>query len=444
MNSPLKVTNKPRSFHIMAKPAGPICNLDCKYCFYLEKENLYPNAHFRMSYKVLENFIRQKIEAHDTPLVNFAWQGGEPTLLGVEYFEKVVELQRKYARGKRIENTFQTNGVLLDDNWCEFFKENNFLIGLSIDGPKELHDKYRVNKGGKPTFDQVVSGLEYLKKHEVEFNTLTCVQDNNSHFPLEVYHFLKEIGSGFMQFIPIVERVSIEGSQNGLTLVSPDFKGEAKVTDWSVKAEDYGNFLIKIFDEWVRNDVGKYFVQIFDVSLESWYGMQPSLCVFRETCGDAMAIEHNGDLYSCDHYVYPENKLGNILEEHMESLVNSPQQRKFGQDKKDTLPKYCLNCEVKFACNGECPKHRFIKTPDGEDGLNYLCAGYKKFFNHIDPYMKFMANELKNKRAPANVMYWAKEKDSGFPSLNVRRNDDCPCGSGKKYKQCCGVAKTTN
>jgi uncharacterized protein len=240
-----------------------------------------------------------------------------------------------------------------------------------------------------------------------------------------------------MQFIPIVERRAVNGNENGLSLVSPGYKGQAKVTDWSVKAEDYGNFLIAIFDEWVRKDVGKYFVQMFDISLESWFGKEPSLCVFRETCGDAMALEHNGDLYSCDHYVYPENKLGNILEEHIESLVNSPQQRKFGRDKKDTLPKYCLDCEVKFACNGECPKHRFIKTPDGEDGLNYLCAGYKKYFDHVDVYMKFMAKELRNNRAPANVMKWAEEKDKGFPSYNIGRNDECPCGSGKKYKNCC-------
>ena len=428
---------KTKAFHVMAKPVGPICNLDCKYCFYLEKENLYPNANFEMPLNVLESFIKQKIESHNTPVVNFAWQGGEPTLLGVDYFRKVVELQQKYSNGKKIENTFQTNGVLIDDEWSEFFKKNNFLIGLSIDGPEGLHDKYRVNKGGNASFDQVMRGLNLLKKHNVEFNTLTVVHDYNSKYPLEVYNFLKEVGSGFMQFIPIVERVSVNNNDDGLSLVSPDYKGEAKVTDWSVKAEDYGNFLITIFDEWVRNDVGKYFVQMFDITLESWFDKQPSLCVFRETCGDAMALEHNGDLYSCDHYVYPENKLGNILEEQLESLVNSPKQRKFGTDKRDTLPQYCMNCEVRFACNGECPKHRFIKTPDGEDGLNYLCAGYKKYFNYVDPYMKFMADELRNNRPPANVMKWAEEKDKGFPNYKVGRNDDCPCGSGKKYKNCC-------
>jgi len=433
----MNMMNK-KAFHIMAKPMGAICNLDCTYCFYLEKENLYPGSNFKMSEQVLKEFIKQKIEANDTLGVNFAWQGGEPTLLGVEYFEKVVELQKKYSNGKKIENTFQTNGILLDDKWCEFFNRNNFLIGLSIDGPKDLHDEYRVNKGGKPSFDQVVKGIKLLKKHEVEFNTLTVVHDYNSQYPLEVYNFLKEIGSGFMQFIPIVERKAVSSTTDSLTLVSPGYKGNAKVTDWSVKSEEYGNFLIKIFDEWVRKDVGKYFVQIFDIALEAWYGQEPGLCVFRETCGDAMAIEHNGDLYSCDHYVYPENKLGNIMEEHLSVLVNKPQQLKFGLDKRMELPKYCLNCEVRFACNGECPKHRFIQTPDGEDGLNYLCAGYKKFFTYIDPYMKFMTNELKHERAPANIMKWAKEKDAGFPKLNVGRNDFCPCGSGKKFKLCCG------
>lgn len=431
------IQNK-KAFHIMAKPMGAICNLDCTYCFYLEKENLYPGSNFKMSEQVLDEFVKQKIEANDTPGVNFAWQGGEPTLLGVDYFEKVVELQKKYSNGKKIENTFQTNGILLDDKWCDFFTKNNFLIGLSIDGPRNQHDKYRVNKGGKPSFDQVIKGIELLKKHEVEFNTLTVVHDYNSRYPLEVYNFLKEIGSGFMQFIPIVERRSIANTKDRLTLVSPDYKGNAEVTDWSVKSAEYGNFLIKIFDEWVKKDVGKFYVQIFDIALEAWYGNEPSLCVFRETCGDAMAIEHNGDLYSCDHYVYPENKLGNIMQEHLSVLINKPQQQKFGIDKLMKLPKFCLDCEVRFVCNGECPKHRFIQTPDGEDGLNYLCAGYKKFFTHIDPYMKFMADELKQERAPANVMKWAKEKDAGFPSFNLGRNDLCPCGSGKKFKLCCG------
>jgi uncharacterized protein len=426
-------------FHIMAKPIGAICNLDCDYCFYLEKENLYPEASdFRMSSEVLGSFIRQHIEAQPGDHVFFAWQGGEPTLLGVDFFKRAVELQHKYANGKTIENAFQTNGVLINDAWAEFFHNNKFLVGISIDGPEEFHNRYRLNKGRKGSFKQVVRGLEILKKHQVEFNTLTVIQDHNSQYPLEIYHFLKEIGSGFMQFIPIVERISKTKTGDGLQLVSSGSKNTAHVTDWSVKPEQYGLFLCEVFDEWVRSDVGKTYVQIFDVALEAWLGYNPNLCVFSETCGNALAIEHNGDLYSCDHYVYPENKLGNILEDGLVRLATNNQQRQFGVDKKTTLPRYCIDCEVHFVCNGECPKHRFINTPEGEAGLNYLCAGYKKFFNHIDPYMRFMANELQHQRPPANVMDWTKEKDNGFPSYKVGRNDPCPCGSGKKLKVCCG------
>jgi len=426
------------AFHVMAKPIGTICNLDCSYCFYLEKEKLYPDkSNFAMPFDVLESYIKQHIEGQKVNQVVFAWQGGEPTLLGVDYFRKVVELQMKYANGKQIENTLQTNGVLLNDEWCSFFYDNKFLIGLSIDGPADLHDKYRKDKGGKPSFDKIARGIDFLKKNKVEFNTLTVLNSDNSKYPLEVYNFLKKIGSGFLQFIPIVERIADKTAKGPLELISPDFKQQAHVTEWSVDSLQFGNFLSAVFDEWVRNDVGKYYVQIFDIALESWLEMEPSLCVFRKTCGSAMAIEHNGDLFSCDHYVYPDNKLGNIMNEPLLSLVNCEQQYKFGQDKQDTLPQYCLDCDVRFACNGECPKHRFIKTPDGEDGLNYLCAGYKNFFYHIAPYMRFMANELKLNRAPANVIEWAKEKDKGFPSLKVGANDLCPCGSGKKFKKCC-------
>jgi len=408
------------SFHVMAKPNGPICNLDCKYCFYLEKENLYPGRHsWAMSEEVLESYIRQYIQAQAAPVITFAWQGGEPTLLGLSFFRKVVELQRNYADGRRIENAFQTNGVLLNDSWAEFFAENRFLVGLSIDGPREMHDCYRVNKGGQPTFDAVMAGISHLKKHGVDFNTLTVVNRTNSYHPLEVYRFLRDAGSGYMQFIPIVERVAGVPGPEGLHLISPSWRNSADVSEWSVEPLQFGKFLCAIFDDWVRRDVGQYFVQIFDVALESWYGMPQGLCVFRETCGSALAIEHNGDLYSCDHFVYPENRLGNIMDAPLESLVGSKQQRRFGLAKRDLLPRYCRECEVRFACNGECPKHRFIQTPDGEPGLNYLCAGYKLFFSHIDPYMEFMAEELKNGRAPANVMGWSppeRERDSSFTS----------------------------
>ena len=392
-------------FHIMTKPIGPICNLDCKYCFYLEKENLYPGTkQWAMSRELLERYIHQYIAAQPLDEVHFAWQGGEPTLLGVDFFCTAVELQRKFANGKTIHNALQTNGTLIDNEWAGFLAEHHFLVGVSIDGPRELHDCYRVDKGQAPTFDRVMRGIAKLKEHDVEFNTLTVVHRQNSVHPIEVYRFLKEIGSGFIQFIPIVERRAAEADGNGLVLIQPSFQSAAEVTDWSVEPEAYGKFLSRIFNEWVKHDVGRYFVQLFDVALESWLGMDASLCVFRKTCGSALAMEHTGDLYSCDHFVYPENKLGNIMDAALEQLVASPQQKAFGNAKCDSLPQMCRRCEVRFACNGECPKHRFLTTPDGEPGLNYLCAGYKHFFKHIDPYMRFMAAELSAGRPPANIM----------------------------------------
>jgi len=392
-------------FHIMTKPIGPICNLDCAYCFYLEKENLYPQTkHWAMTPEVLERYIEQYIAAQPGDEVHFAWQGGEPTLLGVDFFRLVVALQGKHAGGKTIHNALQTNGTLIDDEWGKFLAENKFLVGVSIDGPRELHDHYRVDKGNAPTFDRVMRGLTTFKDHKVEFNTLTVVNRRNSQYPLEVYRFLKEIGSGFIQFIPVVERRAAEPSPDGLVLIQPSFESAAEVTEWSVEALVYGKFLACIFDEWVKKDVGRIFVQQFDVALESWLGMEASLCVFRKTCGSALAMEHTGDLYSCDHFVYPEHKLGNIAEHHLQQMVDSEQQKHFGLAKRDSLPRMCRECEVRFACNGECPKHRFISTPDGEAGLNYLCAGYKHFFHHIDPYMQFMAAELRAGRPPANIM----------------------------------------
>jgi uncharacterized protein len=399
-----------RGFHILTKPIGPICNLDCKYCFYLEKQNLYPNERqWRMSDEVLEEYTRQYIRNQPGNEVYFAWQGGEPTLLGVDFFRKAVALQKEFAGGKLISNALQTNGTLLDAEWCEFLAKEKFLIGLSIDGPRELHDQYRVDKGQKPTFDAVMRGLELLKKHGVEFNTLTVVNRANSQQPLEVYRFLKSIGSEFLQFIPVVERsASSKSEDSGLTLSAPPDPGaansEAAVTEWSVEAAQYGTFLCAIFDEWVRNDVGKIFVQLFDVALGNWMGLGSSLCVFAEKCGSALAIEHNGDLYSCDHYVYPRYHLGNLMNQDLGAMAHSPSQLKFGSDKLDSLPQFCRECEVRFACNGECPKHRFTRTPDGEDGLNYLCPAYKKFFHHIDPHMRTMAQLLDQGRAPAEIM----------------------------------------
>ena len=392
----------------MAKPIGPLCNLDCTYCFYLEKERLYPGTrNWEMPRNVLESYIRQYIESQRQEVVTFAWQGGEPTLLGIPWFEDVLALQQRYSQGKRIENVLQTNGATLDAAWADFFATNNFLVGISIDGPQDLHDAYRVDKGQQSSFDHVMRGIQHLKAADVRFNTLTVVNRKNSYRPLEVYEFLKQIGSGFMQFIPVVERKAAESSAAGLVLLSPNHKLEARVTDWSVEPETFGDFLCTIFDVWVRNDVGKYFVQLFDVTLELWLGMPPSLCVFSETCGNAMVLEHQGDLYSCDHYVYPENRLGNIIDDPLAWLAGMEKQRTFGNAKRDSLPAYCRSCDVRFACNGECPKHRFMTTPDGEPGLNYLCASYKRFFHHVAPYMEFMGRELLHRRPPDRVMEYA-------------------------------------
>lgn len=434
-----------RAFHVMTKPIGPICNLDCKYCFYLEKEKLFPsNEKFRMSDEVLETYIRDYIAHQSVPEISFAWQGGEPTLMGVDFFRKVVALQKKHAQGRRILNALQTNGTLLDDAWGEFLAAHGFLIGLSVDGPQELHDYYRVDKRQKPTFEKVMRGLGILKKHGVEFNTLTVVNRQNSQHPLRVYEFLREIGSGFIQFIPLVERKADQHfNPHGLDLASPpQIEGaeESPVTGWSVRAPDYGRFLVAIFDRWVRRDVGKVFVQIFDVALGNWMGQGGGLCVFSEKCGTALALEHNGDLYSCDHYVYPEYRLGNVLNQSLGDMVNSERQRQFGVDKSNSLPRYCRECDVRFACHGECPKHRFIRTPDGEEGLNYLCAAYKKFFHHVSPHMRAMTQLLRTGRPAADVMSLISQgKLPGVPP-QIQRNQSCPCGSGKRYKLCCGAS----
>lgn len=404
-----------RPFHVMTKPIGPICNLDCKYCFYLEKEALYSDGKWRMQPDVLENYIRQYIEAQPGDLVSFAWQGGEPTLLGVDFFRKAVELQQKYANGKTIENAFQTNGTLLDASWGQFLKENDFLVGISIDGPKELHDAYRVDKKGASTFDQVMRGVEVLQGHEVRFNTLTCLNRATSKKPLEVYRFLKGIGSEFMQFIPIVERrPGQQARQWGLDLASPEDAPEGKkelpVFGWSVLPTDFGEFYIRVFDRWIRKDVGKIFVQMFETALSKWVGAPGGICVHAETCGDALAIEHGGDLYSCDHFVYPQYKLGNISATRLADLVDSPRQRAFGKAKRDTLPPYCRECEVRFACNGGCPKDRFLHTPSGDPGLHYLCEGYRRFFNHIDDPMRVMASLHASRQPVSNIMEMAVSK----------------------------------
>ena len=407
----------------MSKPIGPICNLDCTYCYYLSKEQLLddPSGKWRMTDEILETYIRQYYESQNIPEYNFAWQGGEPTLLGVDFFRKVVEFEKKHCPpGKRYSNALQSNGTLFNDEWGEFLHENEFLIGLSVDGPRELHDIYRVNKSQKPTFDMVMRGLEFLKKHNVEYNVLTVLNRHNAKKPLEVYRFLRdEIETTYIQFIPCVEPKEFKTvaphhweQQRKVKLNDADARpggANSMVTEWSVDPVDYGDFLCGVFDEWLRRDVGKVFVQIFDVALGQWMGMGSSLCVFAETCGDALAIEHDGSIYSCDHYVYPEYKLGKVGgEKSLKEMVHSQRQKQFGLAKRDSLPQYCRDCEVRFACNGECPKSRFIHTPDGEAGLNYLCSGLRKFFNHIDPWMKRMAVELQAGRPAANVMRLAR------------------------------------
>ncbi len=435
--------HKPVAFNVMLKPIGPVCNLNCTYCYYLEKKNLYlDNRNFRMPDDVLESFTKQYIEAQEVPVVSFVWQGGEPTLLGVDYFRKALKLQEKYANGKRIENVFQTNGTLITDEFCELFKEHNFLVGISIDGPEQLHDHHRLTNNDTGSFEKVMRGIDLLHRHKVEFNTLSVVNRENSYHPLEVYRFLREIGSGFIQFIPIVERKATRLRDDAPNLVAPNYREEAPVTEWSVEPEQYGNFLNTIFDEWVRKDVGRTFVQIFDVTLANWVGENPGLCVFTETCGEATVMEHNGDLFSCDHFVYSDFLLGNIMETPLKEMIRSERQQIFGRDKRDRLPKYCFECDYRFACHGECPKNRISLTPAGDPGLNYLCPAYKLFFGHVHPYMQFMTDELRAKRAPANVMQWVQRLDrqqqqKEIPKKEIGRNDPCPCGSGKKYKNCC-------
>jgi uncharacterized protein len=415
----------------MAKPSGSACNLRCDYCFFLKKGRLYPGSAMRMTGEVHEAYIRQLLEAHRAPLVTVAWQGGEPTLMGLDFYRRSVELQEKYRKpGTRVENTFQTNGILLDDAWCRFFRENDFLIGLSLDGPRELHDFYRKDKGGGGTFDRVIAAARLLQTHTVEFNILCTVNAKNSRHPLDVYRFFRdELGARYIQFIPIVERDNDTGFQEG-----------GAVTDRSVEPGRFGRFLIEVFDEWVKRDVGSSFVLNFDAALAGWLDMAGTVCIFGPTCGLGPALEHNGDLYSCDHFVEPAFLLGNIMETPMVDLVASERQRRFGQDKEDTLPRTCRECRFLRICHGECPKNRFVVAADGEPGLNYLCAGYRAFFEHADRPMRIMADLLRQNRPATEVMgvLAGSGTASRAPTSRPGRNDPCPCGSGRKYKLCHG------
>jgi len=421
------------AFHVLAKPIGPVCNLDCQYCFYLHKTRFFPEGErYRMSDEVLERFVRSYIESQDAPEVNFAWQGGEPTLLGVDFFRRAVALQRDFAPpGKTVQNAFQTNGILLDDEWCAFFKEHDFLVGLSLDGPREIHDKYRVDKHGAPTFEKVMAALRLLQKHQVRVNSLTCVNRYSGSRGAEVYRFLRdEAGFEHLQFIPVVEQVAFETNAPGVRgkwgqipfcpskMVSvptfPTFPGRDPrllVTPWTVLPEQFGRFLCAVFDEWVRHDVGRVFVQHLEVALALVLGLPSPLCVFARACGQALAIEHDGTLFSCDHFVYPEYRLGNVKEQGLREMAQSAFQRSFGLDKSAKLPGTCRRCEFLALCFGECPKNRLLFGPGGEAGLNYLCPGLKIYFAHVTPVLAAMARELRAGRPAGNVMLALREAE---------------------------------
>jgi uncharacterized protein len=404
------VVGEGQGIHVVAKPIGPVCNLNCEYCFYLEKQALFAaDEKYRMSDKVLSAFITNYITSQPTPVVEFVWQGGEPTLLGIDFFKRVIELQKPFAGQKTITNSLQTNGTLLTDEWCSFLKKNNFMVGISLDGPKEVHDRYRRDRKGMGSFDQVMRGLRLLQKYEVEYNVLACVARDTAKKPLEVYRFLRSEGVEFIQFTPVVERLPDACSnQQGLRLAGPaaldkkDQQGD--VTPWSVIPEEYGDFLIDIYEEWVRHDVGTVFVMNFEWVLNAWIGNPSPVCVHARTCGRSVVIEHNGDVFACDHCVYPQYKLGNIMSDTLPDMVAKSLHSGFGVAKETALPRWCRNCEVLPACHGGCPKHRFEISYQDEPGLQYLCEGYKKFFLHIRRYLRAMATLLENGLPASRVM----------------------------------------
>lgn len=407
----------PPGFHVLAKPTGPACNLACEYCFFLDKSELYPERGFRMSDELLETYLTELFEAHLTRDITVAWQGGEPTLMGVEFFSRAVAVAERLRRpGQRVTHTLQTNGTLLDDAWGELFAAHDVLIGISIDGPPAVHDRYRVDRHGRPTSDRVLAGLDVLRRHGVEWNVLCTVHRANQHDPLGVYRYLRdELGASFVQLIPIVEHDPAAAPADGA------------VSSRSVEPGAWGRFLIEVFDEWVAKDVGEVFVSYFDAAVASWAGVSPAMCIFAETCGDALAITHNGDVYSCDHFVDPDHLLGNVSRTHLVELVAAPAQRRFGDDKRDQLTEACRRCDVRFACQGECPRNRFVSSPDGEPGHNYLCEGYFAWFHHADTLLRAMADAVTAGRPATTVM------DS---LRRAGRNDPCPCGSGSKAKHC--------
>ena len=393
------------AFGTMVKPIGSACNLDCHYCYYRDKSEIYSGNMPRMSEELLEEYIRQYIQGASQQNISFCWHGGEPLMAGLPFFEKAMELQRKYAGDKVIENTLQTNGILVNEDWCRFFKENNFLIGLSLDGPEDIHDAFRRDCGGAPTFERVMRAVELMKKHGVEFNLLATVNARSEERGAEVYRFLTSINP-YIQFLPVVEYVRLRPGKRPL-IVSPD-EEDAVPAPWSVSAKGYGKFMCDVFDEWVKYDVGKNFVQLFDVTLGNWCGVPPSLCAFAEVCGDGLVVEHNGDVYSCDHFVYPEYRLGNIAIDELSTMYRSREQQDFGRDKRDALPLECKRCNYYFLCRGECPKHRFEYAKNGEPYMNVLCEGYKMFFRHTDPYMRYMKTLIEKGEPASKVMDWKR------------------------------------
>ena len=404
----------PVAFNLMMKPAGSLCNLDCHYCYYLDKAEIYGGHEPKMSYEMLETTIREYIRANDVEEVTFNWHGGEPLVLGLDFYKKAVELERKYADGKKIFNTLQTNGTLINYDTAEFFRDNNFLIGVSIDGPKDIHDKFRKDKGGFPTFDKVIKGIEILHRCGVQFNTMSTINKASEGRGLETYQFLKHIGSTFMQFMPVVEHVKYPVDAAGRSLkkmrpyiVDPATDG-AELARWSVSSVGFGKFMCDIFDYWVRNDVGRYFVNLFDATLANHCNVMPGTCVYAKVCGGNSIIEHNGDIYPCDHFVYPKYRLGNISEKSLREMMTSSEQIKFGLDKRGMLPSKCLRCKYEYLCHGECPKHRFNRTENGDTGLNALCSGYHMFYDHTLPYMLKMKELLEAQTSPALVMPWAR------------------------------------
>ena len=392
-----------KPLYVMLKPAGAHCNLACKYCYYLEKNNLYQNSHRHlMSDEMLKQFTQEYIEAQTMPQVLFTWHGGEPLMRSIDFYKKALALQKKYAHGKQIDNVIQTNGTLLTDEWCEFFAQNHWLVGISIDGPQEYHDHYRVTPAGKPSWEKVMQGISLLKKHRVEWNAMAVVNAYNAEHPLEFYHFFRDNGCQYLQFTPIVERLTEH--EDGRTLASLADNREIPLSDASVTPEQWGNFLCTIFDDWVRHDVGTTFVEIFDCTLANWMGVLPGICAYSKECGHAGVMEHNGDVYSCDHFVFPEYKLGNIKDQSLIDMLYGEKQQAFSRLKHTSLPRQCKECDMEFACHGECPKNRFEKDKYGEPGLNYLCQGYYQYYTHVAPFMDFMKRELLAQRPPANIM----------------------------------------